>query len=117
MKYLILTAPILATLLLAACGDGGGDRRVITIVQSDGSCSPDSIGLKAGEKVTFEVRNESSDDQEIEGEDGTRLEELLVPSGKTRSIGFTAPGDPGTGTIKCYRPGGQETFIQLTIEM
>lgn len=115
MKHLIFTVPVAAVLLFAACGGDDADRHVITIVQSDTACTPDSIDLSAGEKVTFEVRNESGDDQEIEGEDGTRLEELLVPSGKTRSIGFTAPDETGTGTIKCYRPGGQETLIELRI--
>lgn len=101
---------------LFACGDdddAGGARRLVQIVQQDAGCTPSRIELKVGERVSFAVVNESKDDQEIEGEDGTKLEELLVPAGKTRVVNFNAPDKAGSGTIKCYRPGGQTTMIEL----
>lgn len=107
---------LMATLGFTACGDddaAGGDRRLVRIVQQDDACTPSRIELKVRDRVSFEVVNQSKADQEIEGEDGTKLEELLVPAGKTRVVNFNAPDKAGTGTIKCYRPGGQTTMIQL----
>jgi hypothetical protein len=101
----------------AACGDDdGGDRRTIQITQTDESCTPESIDLATGEKVRFEVKNEGSKDKEVEGIEGTRLEEVLVPSGKTRSLNYTAPGDPGVAKVKCYVPGGASTVINLNVK-
>lgn len=102
--------------VLAACGGGdSGERRVIEIVQADGACSPVSIDLSGGERVTFRVVNQGKKDQEIEGIDGTKLEELLVPAGKTRSIDYTAPKDESVRKLKCYTPGGPATIIELKV--
>lgn len=101
--------------LFASCGGDDADRRVIQITQSNESCSPDAIDLKAGEKVKFEVKNESSKDKEIEGIEGTKLDELLVPAGKTRTLNYTAPGKAGAQKVKCYVPGGSSTIISLNV--
>ena len=105
-----------AFILLAACGGDDADRRVIQIVQNDDLCTPESIALAPGEKVKFEIKNEGSKDKEVEGIDGTKLEELLVPSGKTRTLNYTAPKEAGEGHIKCYVPGGANNIITLNIE-
>ena len=109
-------APFILASLAVACGsDDGLPRRVITITQTDGGCSPTSIALATGEKVKFEVKNDGAKDREVEGIDGTKLEEVLVPSGRTRSLDYTAPGSAGSGKIKCYIPGGATTIIELAI--
>lgn len=106
----------LAAILAAACDDGGGGpRRTINITQTNDSCTPAAIDLQTGEKVTFEVKNEGSKGKEVEGIEGTKLEELLVPEGRTRSVDYTAPKDPGTRKIKCYVPGGSSTIIELHV--
>jgi uncharacterized cupredoxin-like copper-binding protein len=105
-----------AFVLLAACGGDDGDRRVIEIIQNDDLCTPESVDLVAGEKVKFEVKNEGSKDKEIEGIEGTKLEEILVPSGKTRSLNYTAPKEAGTQKVKCYIPGGANNIISLNIQ-
>lgn len=105
-----------ATALLASCGgDDGADRRVIQIIQTDDSCTPESIDLAAGEKVKFEIKNDGSKDKEVEGIEGTKLEEVLIPSGKTRSLNYTASKDAGTAKVKCYVPGGSSTIIALNV--
>ncbi len=101
--------------LAAACGGAGADRRIIQIRQTDESCTPATVEVAAGEKVTFEVTNAGKKDAEIEGIDGMRLEELLVPSGKTRSQSWTAPGSAGVQKLKCYVPGGQSTIIEVNV--
>ncbi|MBA4181795.1 MAG: hypothetical protein C0506_14490 [Anaerolinea sp.] len=113
-----LSVSILGTLAATgaiACGGDNGSRRVITITQTDDGCAPPSINLAVGEKVKFEVKNEGARDREVEGVDGTKLEEVLVPSGKTRSLNFTAPNEAGTGKVKCYVPGGNTTIIELKV--
>ena len=105
-----------AFILLAACGGDDADRRVIQIVQGDELCTPESIDLAPGEKVKFEVKNEGSKDKEVEGIEGTKLEEILVPSGKTRTLNYTAPNETGTAKVKCYVPGGSNNIITLNIE-
>ncbi len=100
---------------LVACSSDDGDRRVIDIVQTDDGCTPASVDLAAGEKVTFSIDNQASRDWEVEGIEGTKVEEVLVPSGRTRKVNYTAPSDPETGKIKCYVPGGNSTIIELQI--
>ena len=106
---------ILASLAVACGSDDGLPRRVITITQTDDGCSPASIALATGEKVRFEVKNDGKKDREVEGIDGTKLEEVLVPSGRTRNLDYTAPGSAGAGKIKCYIPGGNTTIIELQV--
>jgi len=99
----------------AACGNDSGPRRTVEIVQSDDGCTPASIDLKTGEAVTFAVRNDGKKDREVEGIDGTKLDEVLVPSGRTRNISYDAPSSPGTAKIKCYIPGGNSSIIELKV--
>lgn len=114
---LLLGAAVAASTFLAACGsDDSGDRRVVQITQTDDSCSPAAIDLALGEKVKFEVKNDGKKDQEVEGIDGTKLEELLIPSGKTRSINYTAPKEAGEQKVKCYAPGGASTILTINVK-
>lgn len=112
LALIFITAVI--TPFVVACG-GGGARRSIPITQTDDGCTPASISLTAGEKVTFAVKNDGKKDREIEGIDGTAISELLVPSGRTRTIDYTAPSAAGTGKIKCYIPAGNTTIIELVV--
>ncbi|MBI2766192.1 MAG: cupredoxin domain-containing protein [Chloroflexi bacterium] len=102
-------------LLFAACGADTGDRRVIEIVQKEDGCTPASITLKAGEKVAFQVKNEAGKTKEVEGIEGTKLPEVTIPGGRTRTVNYTAPGSEGTAKIKCYQPGGATTIIELNV--
>lgn len=105
-----------ATILLvlgAACSSSGAGGREVQIVQKDDGCTPTSISVTAGEKVKLVVKNESSHDYEIEGIEGTKFEELIIPEGKTRTPGYSVPNDAGTHRFKCYVPGGASTIIEL----
>jgi len=103
--------------IVAACGgdDSGAPRREVTITQTDDSCSPASIEATAGEKLKLVVKNEGKKDKEVEGIDGTRLEELLVPAGRTRNLNFDVPKNASTQKIKCYTPGGASTIIEVKV--
>ncbi|TAK53732.1 MAG: lamin tail domain-containing protein, partial [Dehalococcoidia bacterium] len=66
-------------------------------------------------KLDLVVKNESSNDTyEVEGIDGTELEEFAVPRGTTRSVPYAVPSGAATHKVKCYVPGGPSTIIDLT---
>ena len=106
--------PIVMAILLVACSGGGGGRE-IEIIASDTGCAPASIEAKTKEKLTFVMKNEAKDDRELEGIEGANLEEVLIPSGRTRKINYTAPASAGTQKLKCYIPGGPSTIIELLV--
>lgn len=111
----LVLGAVFVSSLLGACGGDDGTRRAIAITQTDDGCTPDKIEVTTGEKVTFEVTNDGKKDREVEGIDGTKLEEVLVPSGKTRKVHFTAPGSAAIQKLKCYVPGGNTVLIELNI--
>lgn len=101
--------------LAAACAASGAGGREVTIIQQEESCTPLRVDVTPGEKIQFVVTNESNHDvYELEGIEGTRLEEFVVPSGKTRTSGYTVPGDENRiYKLKCYVPSGPATTIEL----
>ena len=110
-RYLSITLGV--TAMLAACSSSGEGGREVVITQQDEGCSPVRIEATPGEKLKLVVRNESGEDYEVEGIEGTRLEEVVVPKGKTRTPGYTVPDDAGTYKIKCYVPSGDSTIIEI----
>jgi uncharacterized cupredoxin-like copper-binding protein len=113
-RMTILAATASALLILAAaCESSGAGGREVRITQTNDGCTPASVSVRGGEKLKLTVQNKSDKDYEIEGIDGAKLEELVVPSGKTRTPGYTVPGGAGTHKLKCYVPGGVSTIIEL----
>ncbi len=98
----------------AACQSSGAGGREVRITQTDNGCTPTSISVTPGEKLKLVVKNDSSKDYEVEGIEGTSLEELVIPKGLTRTPGYTVPSGEGVHKIKCYVPGGVSTIIELT---
>jgi len=112
------TAGLIALALVAgalvACASSGAGGREVIITQRDDGCTPTSIAAKTGEKLKVSARNESGKDPfEVEGIEGTKFEEMVVPKGRTRSAGYTVPADPGTYKLKCYVPGDVTTIIEI----
>lgn len=104
----------LSLVAAVACESSGAGGREVNITQSDEGCSPDRLDVTPGEKLKLVVKNESGSDFEIEGVEGAKLEEVVVPSGRTREPGFRVPDDEsGTYKLKCYVPGGTTTIIEL----
>jgi uncharacterized cupredoxin-like copper-binding protein len=111
--FLGVCLAITGTLAVAACGSSGEGGREIHITQTDEGCTPTSIEATAGEKLNLVVKNDSGGDYEIEGIDGAKLEEVVVPEGRTRSMGYDVPGSGGVTKLKCYFPGGPSTIIEV----
>ncbi len=112
----VCLATVLVTLALAACGGNEAAGRTVQIVQTDDACTPTSLTVQAGERITFELVNQGTKDKEFEGIEGTRFEEVKVPAGKTRRSGWTAPKSPGTAKFKCYLPGGPTTIVTIEVQ-
>ena len=106
---------VVVAVALAACGGDDGPRRTVQIAQTDDACTPASIDAKAGERLTFEIKNDGKKDHEVEGIEGMKLEELLVPAGLSRKLNYTTPKNGGTQKIKCYIPGGSSTIIEVRV--
>jgi uncharacterized cupredoxin-like copper-binding protein len=108
-------ATVVVGLALVACGGDETAGRTVQIVQTDDACTPETITVQAGEKITFELVNQGTKDKEFEGIEGTKFEEVKVPAGKTRRSSWTAPKSPGTAKFKCYLPGGSTTIVTAEI--
>lgn len=106
-----LIIALCAATLLTACGGSGGSHPQVEIVQTDNGCTPVELTLAPNKTVTLVVHNQGQKDHEVEGINGTKLQELLVPAGKTRQVNFTPSGKGDQ--IKCYIPGGSTTVIQI----
>jgi hypothetical protein len=114
-----LSAPAALAALIAvsvACGSSGEGRREVSITQGQEACTPKTITAAPSEKLNLVVRNDSNKEPyELEGEGGTKLEEIVVPEGKTREVGFDVPEEAGNYEIKCYVPGDVETIIEVQV--
>jgi len=115
LKVVFAGAIVISALaFVLACGSSGEGGREVAITQGQDGCTPTSVVAQTGEKLNFVVTNESDKEPyELEGEGGAELEEIIVPEGKTREVGFDVPGEPGTYEIKCYVPGDLETIIEV----
>jgi len=102
-----------AVTLAAACSSAGEGGRQVQITQGDQGCTPASVQVTPGEKLQLVVENVTGKTYEVEGIDGTQLEEVLVPEGRTRTVGYTVPDQAGTYKVKCYSPGDVSTIIEL----
>lgn len=106
---------LVAVLLTGCSGGGDAPRRTIEIIADNQACTPARIEVKAGERVAFEVKNQASGDREFEGVDGTKIEEVLIPAGRTRTIPYTVQESSTPLKVKCYIPAGPTTLIELAV--
>jgi len=112
-RTLALVCLTLTALAAIACSSSGEGGRAVAVEQNDDGCTPTTIEATAGEKLDLQVSNNTGKDYEVEGIDGTGLEEVIVPGGRDRSVGFNVPDEGGTFKIKCYVPGGTSTIIEV----
>jgi plastocyanin len=102
-----------SALLLACTGGGDAPGRTVSVVAKDAACEPARIDVAVGERIAFEVRNEAKGDREFEGIEGTKIGEVEVPAGKTRTINYTVQQTDKPLKVKCYSAGGPSTIIEL----
>lgn len=114
MRTTSLVLAALSTLLLFAyaCSSGVAGREM-QVAQKDDGCTPAAVDAKPGESLKFVVTNQTGKDYEMEGIEGAQLEEVIIPEGKTRDIGYTVPDQGGVYKIKCYVPGDVSTIMEI----
>jgi uncharacterized cupredoxin-like copper-binding protein len=112
-RYLVPLCLALAVLAGIACSSSGEGGRAVEINQNDDGCTPTAIEATPGEKLNLQVKNNADKDYEVEGIEGTQLEEVVIPGGRDRSVGYNVPNEGGTFKIKCYVPGDVSTIIEV----
>jgi len=119
MKTLHLVLVLTALLLsLAACTVASG--REIGIAAGERNSNPamyfepKRVTVRAGEKVTFVVRNEGTVDHEFES-DEAGIGEVVAPPGRTRRLAFEAPSRPGEYPVYCDLPGHRAAGMELVL--
>jgi hypothetical protein len=110
-RRLPLPLVLLAALLLAACSRGS--RREVVITIRNDTCTPTTVQAAPGEQLQLVLRSEATEPREVEGIEGTQLEEVIVRAGETRTVKFTMPTRGGPQKVKCYIPGGPSTIITI----
>ena len=113
-------ALVLAALLLslAACTVGSG--REIGIAAGERNSNPamyfepKRVTVRAGETVTFVVRNEGTVDHEFES-DEAGIGEVVAPPGRSQRLVFEAPSRPGECPLYCNLPGHREAGMELVL--
>ena len=115
-KFFALAGAAALIALSVACGSSGEGGREVRITQGQDECTPKTIEATPGEKLNLVVTNDSDKEPyELEGEGGAKLEEIVVPEGKTREVGFDVPEEAGSYELKCYVPGDIETIIEIVV--
>ena len=110
----LIVAAVGTLVLGVACSSSGAGGRKVEITQASKGCTPTSIAVTPGEKLNLTLKNTSSSDAyELEGIEGTKLEETVVHEGKTLSVGYTVPSGSDIHKLKCYVPAGTSTIIEL----
>ncbi len=112
-RYLVPLCLALGALAAVACSSSGEGGRAVDITQTDDGCTPASIEATPGEKLNLKVKNTTGKDYEVEGIEGTQLEEVIIPEGRTREVGFDVASGGGTFKIKCYVAGGVSTIMEV----
>ncbi|MEZ4503298.1 MAG: cupredoxin domain-containing protein [Dehalococcoidia bacterium] len=113
MKRFVATLLALTAIVTLACSSSAEGREIDIEVEPE-ACAPATVAVTPGEAITFNVNNHANADREFEGIEGTRIEEVLVPDGRTRHIDYTVPdATDATYLVKCYSPDGPTTIIEL----
>ena len=121
--FALAAVVILGAMLLAACGGGGstsgggGGGTTLTVNGGDDlKFTPNTLTVKAGDKVTVNLVNNGSVAHTFVIPDLNVKADM--PAGKTNTVTFTAPTKAGTYQIICDVPGHKEAGMvaQLIVQ-
>lgn len=105
MSKRVLVGSLVAVSLavLTGCGSSSSGRE-IAVEMTNFKLSPAAVEVKAGESITFVLNNQSNQDHEFES-DEAKVEEVLVPAGKSRKVNWKAPAKAGEYEFECDMAG------------
>lgn len=114
----LLLAVVTIAGLVPACTSGGSGStgNGITIQETEMKFIPNSITVKAGQKVTITLKNTGvvTHDFTIDDVDGQKVSKPVEP-GQSATVSFTAPSAPGTLDFYCSQPGHKQAGMTGTI--
>lgn len=97
---------VLASLFLGPGlhGCASPPAREITLEMTNFRFTPTWVEVNRGERIAWVLRNRSDIDHEF-GSDRALVEEVIVPPHTARTVGWSAPDEPGTYTFDCAMKG------------
>lgn len=122
---------VLAALTLAACGGGKGPSTTIDLTMTDFRYEPSEFVVPAGKEITLNATNNGAVVHEFvlmkygtnigekfgDEDEGNIYWEVEVEPGKSVSVTFTAPSEPGEYQVVCGTEGHFEAGMagKLTV--
>jgi len=112
--WMLLTAALLGTVVLSACGSGSATSEELTVRASEFEFDPAAITLKIGEPVLVKITNTGSLQHTFTIPD---LDvDVATPVGQTVTVEFT-PEQSGTFELICAVPGHKEAGMIGTVSV
>jgi uncharacterized cupredoxin-like copper-binding protein len=129
----LVSAILVATLLLAGCGGGAGQSASthLTVQMTEFSFQPASFTVPAGKEITLELSNTGSVEHSFvimnlgtqaaspfgDADAANVYWQVVVQPGDSTSATFTAPTQPGDYQVVCKEPGHLEAGMtaKLTV--
>lgn len=113
-RFLAGSLAALSLAAFAGCGSTAASGREIAVEMTNFKLSPATVEVKAGESVTFVLNNKSDLDHEFES-DEAKVEEVVVPPGKSRKVDWKAPATPGEYEFECDMAGHEGMVMTVTV--
>lgn len=120
----LLTLVLLASLMISACGAGGGQGSSthLSVQMTEFQFQPSSFTVPAGEEITLDASNNGAIEHNFvimnkgtqvtspfDADDESNVYwQVAVSPGESTSTSFTAPSDPGDYQVVCKTAGHVE---------
>ena len=128
MKKTLFVLAALFALVLSACG-GGGPANKIDVAMSDFQFTPNTFTITAGEEITLNAQNTGAVEHEFvimnfgmnagdkfgDEDEGNIYWEVELEPGKSTTVTFTAPSEPGEYQVVCGTEGHLEAGMVATL--